>query len=412
MADEIPRRVREAVLRFDPVLDQMTVRQFCHDHQLSTSSFYRLRKTAERDGAATVMAHTSRAPIKPARRYGAFTIDAVVGARQQLLDEGLDHGPWSIWWRLDQQGMDPLPSRSWIARTLRAQGLVDVNPRKRPRSSWRRFQRAHANELWQLDGISHRLPSGAVVTIFQIIDDCTRVCVALDPVLGGETFDGARAALLGAFAEYGMPAAVLTDNAQSFNLHRSGRVAPLETWLAERGIRPISGQVAHPQTQGKTERSHQVVRRWLSRHPAETLSDLKQDLQRLRHVYNHERQHQGLGPRITPMTMWESVTKVGPAGHPLDLARLYGQPLQLPPPPHEHLIGTRLVSAGSSISWRGYRIKLSYLYRSTTAHLIQTPTDLHIYTETGDLIAVVSWPPPARDHSTVPRFKPGRVSRK
>lgn len=412
MADEISRVVRDAVLRFDPVVGQMTVRQFCHDHGLSTTTFYRLRTTAAEQGASAVLRHKSRAPIKPARRYGEFTVDAVVHARKELQDQGLDHGPWSIWWRLDQQGVDPLPSRSWIARKLRSLGLVEVNPKKRPRASWRRFQRAHANELWQLDGLEFWLPSATLTTIFQVIDDCTRVCVALLPTLGGETFAGAREALETGFAEYGPPAAVLTDNARAFNQHRLGQVAPLEPWLAQRGIRPISGRVMHPQTQGKTERSHQGVRNWLKRHPVTTLAELHATLQEYRHVYNHERQHQGLGPRITPMTMWDAVTKVGPADHPLDLATLYGQPLQLPPPPQQPTIATRLISAGGTLSWRGYRITLSYLYRRTTAHLIHTTTDLKIYTETGNLIATVAWPPPTKHFTTVPRYKPGTVSRK
>jgi len=36
---------------------------------------------------------------------------------------------------------------------MRALGLVVPAPRKRPRSSWKRFTRTSANELWQLDGI-------------------------------------------------------------------------------------------------------------------------------------------------------------------------------------------------------------------------------------------------------------------
>lgn len=251
MAEEISRDVREAVLRFDPIVDRVTVRQFCHAKGLSTSSYYRLRQAAAQDGPGAVLAHTSRAPITPARRYGQFTVDAVLHARQELQDQGLDCGPWSIWWRLDQQGVDPLPSRSWIARRLRSLGAVQANPKKRPRASWHRFQRSKANELWQLDGIAIRLPDTSLITIFQAIDDCTRVCVTLWAVAGGETSTGACEALQRAFDEYGLPAAVLTDNARAFNMHRLGQVAPLERWEADRGIRPISGRVHHPKPKAR-----------------------------------------------------------------------------------------------------------------------------------------------------------------
>lgn len=394
-------RVRDAILRFDRVSSQMSVTQFCHDHQISTTTFYRIRDRGRSQGTGAALQPASRAPHTPARTYGQFTIDAVITTRAQLVKEGLDAGPWSIWWRMDQQHVLPLPSRSTIARILRFTGQVTPDPRKRPRSSWRRFQRSMANELWQLDGMDHPLTEQGPCTIYQVIDDCTRVCVALHAEPGGEGFHGAHATLTQGFTQFGRPAAVLTDNARPFNQHRYGQRAPLEVWLAGQGIRPISGQVKHPQTQGKVERSHQTLDRWLAHHHATTIEQLNATLSDFQHVYNHQRQHQGLGMRVTPMTAWHSVAKAEPADHPLDLDSLYGQPLQLPPPPTTTTLTTRTVPANGTVHWRGHIIRLTTRTIGTDVHLLHADTDLHIYDHQGTLHAVIPWPPPTRTISAV-----------
>lgn len=253
-------RKREAVLRFDPVVSQETVGSFCRRLEISTSSFYRLRATAGVEGFAVAMSPRSRAPKRPASRFGTLAEEAIRVTREALIDEGVEAGPWSIWWRLKQQQLEPLPSRSTIARKLLALGLVEPNPRKRPRASWRRFARARPNELWQLDGIEWRLGEGQLVTIYQVQDDCSRVLPAVLARVGGETALGARSALQAGFQAWGKPASVLTDNSRAFNQHRFGHTSSTEAWLAAQGIRPISGSIKHPQTQGKVERSHQACR--------------------------------------------------------------------------------------------------------------------------------------------------------
>ena len=196
-------RKREAVLRFDPVVSQETVGSFCRRLEISTSSFYRLRATAGVEGFAVAMSPRSRAPKRPASRFGTLAEEAIRVTREALIDEGVEAGPWSIWWRLKQQQLEPLPSRSTIARKLLALGLVEPNPRKRPRASWRRFARARPNELWQLDGIEWRLGEGQLVTIYQVQDDCSRVLPAVLARVGGETALGARSALQAGFQAWG-----------------------------------------------------------------------------------------------------------------------------------------------------------------------------------------------------------------
>ena len=408
MGAALSPRLREAVLRFDPLVADESVVMFCHRLGIGTSTFYRLRERGRQQGVAAALVPASRAPLHPSRRYDAFTDEAISQLREQLLEEGYEAGPWSIWWRLFQAGVAPLPSRSTIARRLRALGLVEPCPRKRPRSSWHRFARSRANELWQLDGIEWRIDE-APVTIYQIHDDCTRMLVALNAAAGGETSVGARGALQAGFDGYGMPAAVLTDNGRAFNQHRLGHHSSTETWLASLGIRPISGSVRHPQTQGKVERAHQPVQRWLERRAITSLEELNHQLGVFQRYYNTERQHQALGLGITPLMAWTSIGHDQPANHPIPLELLYGrQPRSLPPAPISPILGDRRVGTNGRIAWASRIFHLGIGMAGQAVHIIHTTSHVEIYDHDGVEIGRIPWPQPASTRAislTKPPFR-------
>ena len=56
---------------------------------------------------------------------------------------------------LEQEGLKP-PAPATISRILTRAGLVSPQPRKRPRSSYVRFEMAQPNEMWQSDFIRWR----------------------------------------------------------------------------------------------------------------------------------------------------------------------------------------------------------------------------------------------------------------
>lgn len=246
------------------------------------------------------------------RRWGADTDAAITRIRRDLEAQGKEPGAWSVWWVLSQGGSRQAPSRSTIARRMRALGLVVPAPRKRPRSSWKRFTRTSANELWQLDGIEWRL-AGRPVTVYQAIDDCSRVITALKAFWGGESHQGAEEALEAAFRDWGRPAALLSGNGPALNTSRwSGSPCRTERWLASLGVRPISGRVGHPQTQGKVERAHQSLQTRLRAHPAGTLEEPSTELAAFQTYYNTERQHQGHSIAHTPLMIWNQVDRALP----------------------------------------------------------------------------------------------------
>jgi transposase InsO family protein len=67
---------------------------------------------------------------------------------------------------------------STIWRILSRRGFVHPQPQKRPRSSWRTFCADQPNERWQADITHWRLADGTDISILNILDDHSRLCLA------------------------------------------------------------------------------------------------------------------------------------------------------------------------------------------------------------------------------------------
>ena len=135
--------------------------------------------------------------------------------------------------------------------------------------------------------------------IFQLEDDHSRVAVA-SHVADAETSEGALAVFDKGVAARGVPQRLLTDNGIALNPHRRGWVGQLAAHAASLGVEAITGKPYHPQTQGKNERFHQTLFRWLDKQPlAHTLQELQAQVDDFDRVYNTQRPHQGLPGRLT-----------------------------------------------------------------------------------------------------------------
>jgi transposase InsO family protein len=258
----------------------------------------------------------SRRPHDPPNATPVAMENAIVRARKQLADEGLNNGPISIYWRLvDVDKLSP-PSRSTIHRVLTRRGMIVAAPRKRPRATRsRRFTRARANELWQIDGFEVRLADGTTATVIQILDDHSRLDLGCRAARSENSAD-VWAAFTTAATASGLPAQVLTDNGTAFSGARRGWEAVFETNLRALGVHPITSSRKHPQTCGKNEREHATAQLWLAKQPAaEDLPQLQALLDRYREVYNNRR-HQALHMR-TPQQVYHLAEKTGPALTPL-----------------------------------------------------------------------------------------------
>jgi transposase len=96
----------------------------------------------------------SRRPHSNSRAVSDELRQRICTLRCELQATGLDNGPVSIAARLQQEGLRP-PAFSTIRRILTAAGLITPAPKKRPKSSYRRFQCRRGASLRCLPSASH-----------------------------------------------------------------------------------------------------------------------------------------------------------------------------------------------------------------------------------------------------------------
>jgi transposase InsO family protein len=300
---------RVAVLRV--VSTQLSVTAAAAEYGISRGHLQRLLRRY-RDGGLDGLEPRSRRPRSSPRRTPDEVRERIIALRAGLSGQGLDAGPLTIAWHLGREGLT-VPSTSTIRRILHAAGLIVPEPHKRPRSSWLRFEAGAPNELWQSDVTHWRLADGIEVEICSWLDDHSRYllgCTAVRRVAG----DDVVATFTLAGEEHGWPAATLTDNGAVYTSRFTGGRNGFEYLLAYLGIRQKNGAPGHPQTQGKIERFHQTLKRWLGQQTAaRTLAELQAQLEAFREVYDEQRPHRALGRR-TPAEAYRATPRAHPAG--------------------------------------------------------------------------------------------------
>ena len=314
--------MRRQIIEFDPLAaDGPSVSEFCQRLGISRPSFYNIRRRFLHEGNKALNPRSS-APKNPVRTFDAQTADIVLRIRVRLQKEGWDNGPKSIWFAGVDTGEfgTPVPSVATIARILSAAGAVKINPRKRPRTAWLRFARSAAMEMWQLDALEFRLfdETRTKVTIYQLLDDSTRFDVGTQCFTDPENGTDAIATLEAAFTDHGVPKELLSDNGNAFNQARRGNVSGTERFLADHGCLGITGRGSHPQTQGKNERSHQTLQRFLAANAPASLEALRTLITDFRNYYNYRRRHQALPGAMTPGQAWEAAEHQPSDGTPIN----------------------------------------------------------------------------------------------
>ena len=202
---------------------------FCRAQGISRQTYYKWKRRFDRDGIDGLRDQPRRPDANPNTTVVEIE-DAIVLARKELADAGEFNGPLSIASRLAAQGVSPVPSRATIARILTRRGQVRPQPRKRPRSSYRRFQASRPNEMWQSDWTEWRLAGrdGVVdgvrrpVAIAATLDDHSRLLVAIKAGSGAGNTELVWTVMLAAISGYGIPMASLTDNGLCYSTKRRG----------------------------------------------------------------------------------------------------------------------------------------------------------------------------------------------
>lgn len=328
---------RQAIMRLMDAMLEATegrgvdsVREWCRVNGVNERTFYRHRARVAAEGR---WSERSRRPGSSPTATPEPVVAEVLGLRESLAP---DHGADSIHSALLEladaqdwagQGLT-VPARATINRILDRAGLLDKNPAKRPRASYRRFSYARPRDCFQIDATEHALADGSAVVAFDVLDDCSRVWVA-SYVAPAETIAAAIEAMTLAVGAWGAPGLVLADNGTAFAHPRRGRDKTLSSAFSRAlaqdwGTAVVHSSPYHPQTLGKNERLHQTSKkllehRWPDDSPTDS-GELQARLDTVREHYNHHRRHSAIatGAVRTPAQAWHAA---GEHGGPGDLPR-------------------------------------------------------------------------------------------
>ena len=263
---------------------------------------------------------SSRAPKTSPNATAPETVGLVLALRKQLAEAGHDAGPDTICWHLTQHHGVRL-SRATVHRILTRHGQVTPEPKKRPKSSYIRFEAEQPNETWQSDFTHYRLTNpdgtpGRDVEIITWLDDHSRYALHVS-AHWRVTARIVRDTFTETAGQHGCPASTLTDNGMVYTVRfaggRGGR-SLLENELRRLGIVQKNSRPAHPTTCGKVERFQQTMKNWLRAQPDQpaTLEQLQTLLDRFRTEYNTLRPHRSLDHRATPAAAYTARPKAAP----------------------------------------------------------------------------------------------------
>ena len=308
----VTMETRLAVVLAEVDARHRTVKAVCEELQISRETYYKWRRRFAADGPPGLVPQSRRPHTSPTRTLEA-TVAAILAARQGLIEAGWDGGALSIYYWMLAAGQQP-PAARTVHRILVRHGLVTPQPKKRRRSSYRRFQFPATDDCWQFDAFEYTLADGTVVVIFELKDDCSRYLLDVRGWPQEDTL-GAWTCLAQAIGRYGQPRMLLSDNSLAFTGRRINTVVLAERNLIRLGIKPIHSSPNHPQTCGKSERGHQTAQRWLARHrAADTMAELQLLLDDYRTKFN-QRPHQALNGS-TPLTARTARRRVDPSPAP------------------------------------------------------------------------------------------------
>jgi transposase InsO family protein len=324
-------------------------------------------------------------------------VDLVLGTRAELKEAGHDHGPLSVVAKLTRLGFTP-PSRATVARIFARAGVVVPEPRKKPRSAYKRFVYPQPNACWQIDSTEWLLADRTKVAVFQLIDDHSRLALA-SLVASGETSAAAIAVVTLAIERHGTPQKFLSDNGAALNPTRRGRSGALVEFLTAKGVQPITGKPYKPTTQGKNERFHQTLHKYLhGQPPAETMAALQAQIDTFDHYYNTEREHQGLAPGTTPREAWNATPKT---------------PAPVPPEPglapgSDRRSMRRIVRKDGCVTVLGTHFQMGKEHVGQTIHIICSETTLMFFGPQG--IEIISHARPPKGTPYVGNGKPSGIA--
>ncbi len=298
------------------VFEKRSVGEVVAEYGVSRSWVYELVARYRAEGEAAFDPRSKR-PLRSPAKISDDVAELIMRIRDDLAEQGLDCGPATICWHLEQHH-GVIVSPATAHRYVKAAGRVTAEPKKKPKSSYIRFEADQPNECWQSDYTHYPLADGTDTEIITWLDDHSRFALSItahQPVKGPTVIDTFTRSV----GEFGCPFSTLTDNGLVYTTRFSGGGNGgrngFEAILVRLGVIQKNSRPNHPTTCGKVERFQQTMKNWLRARPnqPDDLAELDLLLEEFRNGYNQRRPHRSLN-NPTPAAAYNSRPKAGPAG--------------------------------------------------------------------------------------------------
>lgn len=330
--------------------------EFVHEYEVGVSAMTELcaaygisRKTGYQwvaryeAGGPTALLEQSRRPHHSPRATDPAIVHRLVAARRA-------HPTWSarkLVAVLARREPDvPWPKRSTGCELLRRHRLIRVRRRRHrvrvpvtPLATIR-----HPNEVWTTDFKGEfRTGDGVYCYPLTLRDGFSRYALRCD-ALESRRSATVRRQFERAFAEYGLPERIRSDNGGPFAASGLTRLSRLAVWWIRLGILPERIAPGHPEQNGSHEQFHRVLKAETTRPPAGDRHAQQRRFARFCREYNEERPHEALADQ-PPATAYHASPRA--------------LPRSLPPVDYPAHFEVRRVASSGTISWRNRAVYLT-----------------------------------------------------
>jgi putative transposase len=157
-------------------------------------------------------------------------------------------------WGCSKIAFDVQCSSSTVHKYLKIHSRPMKSKSKR---RFRSFERKHSNSMWQMDYTQVRKDAW----VLQVVDDHSRFIVAAKVMWNPDGQETIRL-LKECMSDFGVPEQFLTDHGTQFYSVNGGE-SSFDQFCLDWTVQHILESIAHPQTLGKTEQRHNMMKNYL-----------------------------------------------------------------------------------------------------------------------------------------------------
>jgi putative transposase len=273
-----------------------TMTQVCEEFAISRKTGYKWLARYDAGGRPALADHSRRPHGHP-----AATSDRVV---QRLLETHARFPRWStgklVTWLARRYPRTAWPCRTTAYDLMERAGVARAP--KRPGPTGHRpsppggalTEPTAANSVWTTDFKGKFLLGNATYCHpLTLRDGFSRFVLRCDGV-PAESYPCTRPLFERAFAEFGLPECIRSDNGAPFASTGLAGLSRLSVWWLQLGIRVERIAPGCPEQNGSHEQFHRVLKRDTTRPPARTAPAQQRRFDAFRHEYNQERPHDAL----------------------------------------------------------------------------------------------------------------------